>query len=127
MYHQQPVSTMTWEGTMLSGQQAIVEKLGQLPAVRHQTNNMDVQPSTSNSAMIIFVQGKMQVRFLYSQWYIYPLALTHVSFCIGFRLKRTHRSTLRKCSSSSPTRRARSTSTTMSSVCSTVRRGVQPV
>ena len=57
----QPVSTMTWEGTMLSGQQAIVEKLGQLPAVRHQTNNMDVQPSTSNSAMIIFVQGKMQI------------------------------------------------------------------
>lgn len=52
---------MTWEGTMLSGQQAIVEKLQQLPQVRHEYPTLDIQPSTSGNAMIIFVQGKIQV------------------------------------------------------------------
>ncbi|TMW69267.1 hypothetical protein Poli38472_001423 [Pythium oligandrum] len=57
----QPVSSMSWEGTLLSGQQAIMEKLSQLPTVRHQTSSLDIQPSTSNSAMLIFVQGKLAI------------------------------------------------------------------
>lgn len=61
---QQPVSTMTWEGTLLSGQQAIVAKLQQLPAVQHEFPTVDIQPSTSQNAMIIFVQGKLRVRRL---------------------------------------------------------------
>lgn len=59
---QQGVSSMTWEGTMLSGQQSIVQKLQTLPAVRHEFPTLDIQPSTSGNAMIIFVQGKIQVR-----------------------------------------------------------------
>lgn len=61
---QQSVSTMSWEGVMLSGQQAIVAKLQLLPQVRHEYPTVDIQPSTSQNAMIIFVQGKLKVRRL---------------------------------------------------------------
>lgn len=55
---------MSWEGVMLSGQQAIVGKLQQLPQVQHEFPTVDIQPSTSQNAMIIFVQGKLKVRRL---------------------------------------------------------------
>lgn len=61
---QQPVSTMSWEGAMLSGQQAIMGKLQLLPQVQHEYPTVDIQPSTSQNAMIIFVQGKLKVRCL---------------------------------------------------------------
>ena len=39
-----------------------MQKLQQLPQLRHQPSpDFDVQMSTSNTAMIIFVQGKVQV------------------------------------------------------------------
>jgi hypothetical protein len=52
---------MSWEGTMLTGQQAIMEKFNSLPPVRHMHSTLDIQPSTSQNAMIIFVTGKIQV------------------------------------------------------------------
>ncbi|KAF4321579.1 hypothetical protein JM18_003662 [Phytophthora kernoviae] len=57
----QDVSNMSWEGQMSTGQQAIVAKLQALPAVRHEYPTIDIQPSTSGNAMIIFVQGKLQI------------------------------------------------------------------
>ncbi|KAF1333334.1 Nuclear transport factor 2, partial [Globisporangium splendens] len=57
----QDVSTMSWEGTMLTGQQAIVQKLSQLPQVLHEYPTVDVQPSTSPNAILIFVQGKLKI------------------------------------------------------------------
>ncbi|KAJ0396141.1 hypothetical protein P43SY_006989 [Pythium insidiosum] len=57
----QPVSTMSWEGSMMTGSQEIMAKLGALPGVQHQVSQMDIQPSTSNAAMLIFVQGKMSI------------------------------------------------------------------
>lgn len=53
---------MSWEGVMVTGQQEIVQKLSSLPQVRHSSPTIDIQPSTSSNAMIIFVQGKIQVR-----------------------------------------------------------------
>ncbi|RLN97510.1 hypothetical protein BBJ28_00015134 [Nothophytophthora sp. Chile5] len=50
-----------WEGQMSTGQQAIMTKLQALPAVRHEFPTVDIQPSTSSNAMIIFVQGKLQI------------------------------------------------------------------
>lgn len=47
---------------MLTGQQAIVQKLSQLPPVQHEYPTVDVQPSTSPNAILIFVQGKLKVR-----------------------------------------------------------------
>ncbi|GMF29207.1 unnamed protein product [Phytophthora fragariaefolia] len=52
---------MSWEGQMSTGQQAIMAKLQGLPAVRHEFPTVDIQPSTSGNAMIIFVQGKIQI------------------------------------------------------------------
>uniref|UniRef100_K3WSL4 Nuclear transport factor 2 n=1 Tax=Globisporangium ultimum (strain ATCC 200006 / CBS 805.95 / DAOM BR144) TaxID=431595 RepID=K3WSL4_GLOUD len=57
----QDVSTMSWEGTMLTGQQAIVQKLSLLPQVLHEYPTVDVQPSTSPNAILIFVQGKLKI------------------------------------------------------------------
>ncbi|EGZ13229.1 hypothetical protein PHYSODRAFT_286573 [Phytophthora sojae] len=57
----QGVSNMSWEGQMSTGQQAIMAKLQGLPAVRHEFPTVDIQPSTSGNAMIIFVQGKIQI------------------------------------------------------------------
>lgn len=59
---QQAASSMSWEGVMVTGQQEIVNKLQQLPQVQHEFGNLDIQPSTSGNAMIIFVQGKIKVR-----------------------------------------------------------------
>ncbi|TYZ69389.1 hypothetical protein PybrP1_004738 [[Pythium] brassicae (nom. inval.)] len=57
----QPVSTMSWEGAMVTGQQEILSKLQQLPAVQHDVGNLDIQPSTAPNAMIIVVQGKLKI------------------------------------------------------------------
>ncbi|KAI9917287.1 hypothetical protein PsorP6_013090 [Peronosclerospora sorghi] len=57
----QDVSNMSWEGQRTTGQQAIMTKLQGLPVMRHEYPTIDVQPSTSGNAIIIFVQGKLQI------------------------------------------------------------------
>ncbi|KAG6613860.1 Nuclear transport factor 2 [Phytophthora cinnamomi] len=57
----QDVSNLSWEGQLTTGQQAIMAKLQGLPTVRHEYPTLDIQPSTSGNAMIIFVQGKIQI------------------------------------------------------------------
>ena len=52
---------MSWEGQLSTGQQTIVAKLQGLPTVRHEYSTLDIQPSTSGNAMIIFVQGKLHI------------------------------------------------------------------
>lgn len=52
---------MTWEGNELSGQQAIMQKLGSLPTMKHMVTTMDVQ-AISNNAMIVYVTGKLSVK-----------------------------------------------------------------
>lgn len=118
---------MTWEGTMLSGQQAIVQKLQTLPAVRHEYPTLDIQPSTSGNAMIIFVQGKIQVRFspsLFPWTGRYGSTNKTSAHCISHvrRSRRTRPSSSRRCSSSSRTSPASTTFTTTSSACSTAKR-----
>ncbi|DAZ98071.1 TPA: hypothetical protein N0F65_001946 [Lagenidium giganteum] len=57
----QAQSSLSWEGQMIQGQQAILEKFQQLPPCQHQFTTIDIQPSTSGSAMIIFVLGKLKI------------------------------------------------------------------
>jgi len=54
-------SMMTFEGTMLTGPEAIVQKFQTVGAVKHTMKGMDVQPSKDASAMLIFVTGIVQI------------------------------------------------------------------
>ena len=58
---QQPQSMMTFEGQQFTGPQAIVGKLKQVGQVNHVVKSMDVQPSTSQSALLIFVTGTIKI------------------------------------------------------------------
>lgn len=51
---------MSWEGTEIAGAQAIMEKLGSLPQMKHQVLTVDAQ-AISNNNMIVFVTGKLAV------------------------------------------------------------------
>ncbi len=57
----QPQSSMTSEGNMVTGNAAIVENLKKVGPVKHTIKNHDVQPSTSNNAMLIFVVGSVVI------------------------------------------------------------------
>ncbi|GMH63253.1 hypothetical protein TrRE_jg658, partial [Triparma retinervis] len=57
----QPSSCMTFEGNMVQGGPAIVQKLKGVGPVKHQVKGMDVQPSTTSSAMLIFVTGSVSI------------------------------------------------------------------
>ena len=52
---------MSWEGTEMTGAQAIMEKLNSLPAMKHQITTVDAQAITNNN-MIVYVTGKLSVR-----------------------------------------------------------------
>ncbi|GMI54854.1 hypothetical protein TeGR_g13837 [Tetraparma gracilis] len=54
-------SMMTFEGTMLTGPEAIIGKMTAVGAVKHTMKGMDVQPSKDASAMLIFVTGSVQI------------------------------------------------------------------
>ena len=54
----QPQSTMTFEGELHQGNDAIVAKLTSVGAAKFQMKSFDVQPSTSETALIIFVTGE---------------------------------------------------------------------
>ena len=52
---------LTFEGNQFSGAANIITKLSGVGAVKHVVKSMDVQPSSSNSAIIIFVTGTIQI------------------------------------------------------------------
>jgi hypothetical protein len=52
---------LTFEGQQVQGAQSIVEKLKSVGQVSHQVKSMDVQPSNSSTALIIFVTGSVQI------------------------------------------------------------------
>lgn len=52
---------MTFEGNQVQGSDAIMAKLRSVGSVKHQVKSMDVQPSSSPSAIIIFVTGSIQI------------------------------------------------------------------
>ena len=52
---------MTFEGTHLQGTHSIMEKLKSFGQVSHTVKSMDVQPSHSPSAIVIFVTGSIRI------------------------------------------------------------------
>lgn len=52
---------MHFEGNKLVGTQAIVDKLIAVGPVQHQVKSIDVQPSTSETAILIFVTGQIKI------------------------------------------------------------------
>lgn len=59
----QPQSSMTFEGNKIEGADAIVQKYQSLGKISHNIPMLtkDVQISTSNSAMLIFVTGQLKI------------------------------------------------------------------
>mmetsp|Transcript_3302 Transcript_3302/g.4038 ORF Transcript_3302/g.4038 Transcript_3302/m.4038 type:complete len:122 (-) Transcript_3302:20-385(-) len=56
-----PNSVLTFEGTQVSGTQNIMAKLSGVGQVKHDIKSMDVQPSQSQNAIIIFVTGSIKI------------------------------------------------------------------
>jgi Nuclear transport factor 2 (NTF2) domain len=52
---------MTFEGTSFQGPQAIVDKLKGIGNVSHVVKSKDLQPSTTESALLIFVTGSIRI------------------------------------------------------------------
>jgi hypothetical protein len=52
---------MTFEGQQFGGPEAIVQKLKQVGPVKHQVKSTDIQPSSSQSAILIFCTGSIQI------------------------------------------------------------------
>lgn len=52
---------MTFEGEQVGGTQGIMEKLQKIGKVSHIVKSVDVQPSTTPEAIIVFVTGSIQI------------------------------------------------------------------
>ena len=52
---------LTFEGTQVAGTDQIMGKLRSVGQVKHSVKSMDVQPSVSPSAVVIFVTGTVQI------------------------------------------------------------------
>lgn len=52
---------MTFEGTQLQGTHSVMEKLKSFGKVLHKVKSIDVQPSHSPSAIVIFVTGSINI------------------------------------------------------------------
>ncbi len=52
---------MTFEGQQTQGPESIIGKFKSVGQVKHQVKSMDVQPSQSPSALVIFVTGTIQI------------------------------------------------------------------
>jgi hypothetical protein len=52
---------LTFEGQQLSGAEAIMGKLRSVGPVKHDIKSMDVQPSSSSNAIVIFVTGGIKI------------------------------------------------------------------
>ena len=61
MLFQNPQSMMTFEGQQFMGADKIIEKLASVGQVSHQIKSMDVQPSQSPQALVIFVTGSVKI------------------------------------------------------------------
>mmetsp|Transcript_49221 Transcript_49221/g.73198 ORF Transcript_49221/g.73198 Transcript_49221/m.73198 type:complete len:122 (+) Transcript_49221:76-441(+) len=57
----QPTSMLTFEGTQLQGSQNIMGKLKSVGSVKHTVKSLDIQPSSSNNAIIVFVTGSISI------------------------------------------------------------------
>mmetsp|Transcript_14791 Transcript_14791/g.20174 ORF Transcript_14791/g.20174 Transcript_14791/m.20174 type:complete len:122 (-) Transcript_14791:403-768(-) len=56
-----PTSMLTFEGNQIQGTEAIMGKLRSVGSVQHVVKSMDIQPSNSQSAIIIFVTGTIKI------------------------------------------------------------------
>ena len=52
---------MSFEGQQVQGSANIVQKLQNVGQVSHSVRTTDIQPSTTNTALLIFVTGLVQV------------------------------------------------------------------
>lgn len=52
---------MTFEGKQIGGQQPIIDQLRSVGTVQHVVKSIDVQPSTSESAILLFVTGTIKI------------------------------------------------------------------
>mmetsp|Transcript_965 Transcript_965/g.1230 ORF Transcript_965/g.1230 Transcript_965/m.1230 type:complete len:89 (-) Transcript_965:599-865(-) len=52
---------LTFEGNQVGGKDAIMGKLKSIGTVKHEIKSMDVQPSSNQSAIIIFVTGSIRI------------------------------------------------------------------
>lgn len=52
---------MTFEGSQFQGPEAIVNKLKALGGVRHTVKSTDIQPSSTETALLIFITGTVQI------------------------------------------------------------------
>lgn len=52
---------MTFEGQQVQGPEAIITKLRNVGGVHHTVKSTDIQPSSSPSAILIFVTGTVQI------------------------------------------------------------------
>lgn len=52
---------MTFEGNQFGGQQAIMQKLREIGQVQHTAKSIDIQPSTNDQAIIVFVTGSIKI------------------------------------------------------------------
>mmetsp|Transcript_14904 Transcript_14904/g.19506 ORF Transcript_14904/g.19506 Transcript_14904/m.19506 type:complete len:109 (-) Transcript_14904:59-385(-) len=56
-----PNSMMTFEAQQYGGPQAIIAKLKTIGTVKHSVKSTDVQPGTSESAMLVVVTGAISI------------------------------------------------------------------
>jgi len=54
-------SNLTFEGTQVTGVEPIMAKLRSVGQVKHDPKSMDVQPSSSANAILIFVTGSIRI------------------------------------------------------------------
>ena len=52
---------MTFEGNQVMGAEAIINKFKEIGQTKHDIKTIDVQPSTSNNAICIFVTGAVKI------------------------------------------------------------------
>lgn len=59
LYREQ--SNLTFEGDAKRGRQQIMEKLRAMPAVMHQVQSVEVQPSVTQNAILVFCTGSILI------------------------------------------------------------------
>mmetsp|Transcript_3349 Transcript_3349/g.4995 ORF Transcript_3349/g.4995 Transcript_3349/m.4995 type:complete len:89 (+) Transcript_3349:383-649(+) len=53
---------MTFEGNQFGGQPAIMQKLREIGLVQHNVKSIDIQPSTTEQAIVVFVTGTLKIQ-----------------------------------------------------------------
>jgi len=52
---------LTFEGNQVAGSEAIMGKLRSIGSVKHDVKSMDIQPSSTQTAILIFVTGSIRI------------------------------------------------------------------